>query len=266
MVIPVFALRTSGSSPHGMLKTASGVQPSQPRRLSQHNGDCVDWSVSSQPKASSPSRVDRHFQLPQIIQFCSRGYGAWFLLASCVILWYGKTWSHGQVQSSGCIQATTVWPSTSLSMEPVSQNSAPIRLPAVLCSGMQKPGPMHRWVAVSSGCTQATTVWPTTSSLSLELVSQNSAPVRLAVWCTEHLLQACLLPHNCRSDFCLVETAVVRKVFSSWDNLQCMAAFVQKIKVSIWVTQTKKRNCTMGLISTWKMSHMCNNKDLSHQW
>ena len=156
MVIPVFALRTSGSSPHGMLKTASGVRPSQPRRLSQHNGDCVDWSVSSQPKASSPSRVDRHFQLPQIIQFCSRGYGAWFLLASCVILWYGKTWSHGQVQSSGCIQATTVWPSTSLSMEPVSQNSAPIRLPVVLFSGMQKPGPMHRWVAVSSGCTQAT--------------------------------------------------------------------------------------------------------------
>ena len=96
--------------------------------------------------------------------------------------------------SSGCTQATTIWPATSsLSLEPVSQNSAPVRLPVVLFSGMRKPGPMHKWVTVSSGCTQGTTVWPATSSLSLEPVSQNSAPVRLAVWCTEHLLQGCPL-------------------------------------------------------------------------
>ena len=270
MVIPVFALRTSGSSPHGMLKTASGVRPSRPRRLSQHNVDFVDQSVRSQPKASLPSRVDRHFWLSQTIQFSSCGYSVQFLPASCVILWYAKTWSHAQVSDrvfrlhSGHNHLTchllTEFGTSQSELSPCQTASCVILWYAKTWSHAQVSDCVFR---LHSGHNRLT------CHLLTEFGTGQSELSPCQTGSVMHRTPATGMsaPHNnCRSEFCLVETAVARKVFSGWDDLQCMAAFVQKIKVSIWMTQMKKRNCTRELISTRKTLHKCNNKNLSCLW
>ena len=209
-----------------------------------------------------------YFQLPQIIQFCSCGYSAWFLLASCVILWYGRTWSHGQVSDcvfrlhSGHNRLTlhllTEYGSSQSELSPYQTARCVILWYAKTWSHAQVSGCVFRLHSDHNSLTR---------HLLTEFGTGQSELSPCQTGSVMHRTPAARMsaPHNCRSEFCLVETAVVRKVFSGWDNLQCMAAFVLKIKVSIWVTQAKKRNCTRELISIQKTSHKCSNRDPSHQ-
>ena len=65
-------------------------------------------------------------------------------------------------------------------------------------------------------------------------------PCQTGSMTTEHLLKACPLHNNLRRQFWPVETQVVRKLFSSLDNLQHTPAFVQRAEVSIWMTEEKE--------------------------
>ena len=66
-------------------------------------------------------------------------------------------------------------------------------------------------------------------------------PCQTSSMTVEHLLQACILHNHLRNQLWLMETPVARKPFGSLDDPQCMAAFVLRTSVSIWVNKNRKK-------------------------
>ena len=156
--------------------------------------------------------------------------------ASCVILWYGRTWSHGQVNDSVfrlhsghnrlTLHLLTGYGTSQSELSPYQTASCVILWYAKTWSHAQVSDCVFRLHSDHNSLTR---------HLLTEFGTGQSELSPCQTGSMMHRTPAARMsaPHNCRSEFCLVETAVVRKVLSGWDNLQCMAAFVQKIKVSI---------------------------------